>query len=75
MLPSVRQMQMASFSEGMPAIGYLISLVLPVLVVMSKSGNELTADSSLRYTASRLPSGEGITHRVPPNSLRLTVCP
>ena len=75
MVPSVRQMQSASFSEGVPAIGYLISLVLPVRVVMSKRGKEPTADWSLRYTARRVPSGEGITHFEPPNSLRLTVSP
>ena len=37
-----------TLSESIPAIGYLISLREPVLVVMSRRGKDVTSDSSLR---------------------------
>src|SRR5574344_2119414 len=73
--PERSQMHIPSFSESIPAIGYLIPTALPVLVVMSKSGNVDTAESSLRYTASFFPSGEGITPVVNPNSSLLMTHP
>ena len=57
-------------SEGMPFIGYLIDLRLPARGRMSSRGKEVTAVSSTRYTASRLPSGEGYHPALIPNSLR-----